>query len=237
LKQIGLGLMQYAQDFDGWTPSSSFMGQSWPSMIFPYIKGEQLFACPSGELDKVRRAILGPASTRTYCGLTTDGDGSSTASRKIVHGPISYTMNAIKSGPFPFLPAGYGWTTDGFKGTVAAPGPNGPKTGFVNPSDTDTTFGVVEPAIEDAVGTIRVFDGWGGVNGAAACDVGSSLRAIGSEDRTDQYLTDKPSKTAARHFDGFNALYGDGHVKWRKWGTTTADEWSIQSDNPDGTRK
>jgi prepilin-type N-terminal cleavage/methylation domain-containing protein/prepilin-type processing-associated H-X9-DG protein len=236
LKQIGLGLQQYAQDFDGWTPGSSFFGQSWPSMIHPYIKSEQLWACPSGESDKIRRnSTLGPASTRTYCGLSTDGDGSSNASLKIVKGPISYTLNNIQAGPFP-TETPYGWSTPGFMEPVGSSGPNGPKTGF---AALEGTYGLMEAAIEDPVGTIRVFDGWGGVAGAAAlpCNVGSSLRAIGAENRTDRYLTDAPSKTASRHFEGFNALYGDGHVKWRKWGTTTADEWTVQSDNPDGSRK
>ena len=31
-------------------------------------------------------------------------------------------------------------------------------------------------------------------------------------------------------FDHFLALYGDGHAKWRRWGTTKAADWSIQSD-------
>ncbi|RYH06182.1 MAG: hypothetical protein EON57_06795 [Alphaproteobacteria bacterium] len=63
------------------------------------------------------------------------------------------------------------------------------------------------------------------------------MRAIGAEIRTDRYKTDAPSKVASRHFDGFNALYGDGHVKFRKWGSTDASEWTIQSDNPDGSRR
>ncbi len=244
LKQIGLGFQQYAQDNDGWTPGSITFGKqlsgttnrgtSWPTTIFPYIKSEQIFACPSGESDKVRRAILGPTSTRTYCGASTDGDGSDTNTLKLVNGPISYMMNLILSTE---------WTTAGYNSTGTspiatnwAPGPNGAKTGFQNPRSS-ASLGLYEPAVEDSAGTIRITDGWGGVNGAPAepCNVGSSLRAMSEEIRTDRFLTDAPSKVASRHFDGFNALYGDGHVKFRKWGSTTANEWSIQSDNPDGT--
>lgn len=239
LKQIGLGLEQYKQDYDGYTPGSTFYQRSWPSMIFAYVKSEQIFACPSGESDKVRRAILGPTSTRTYCGLTTDGDYSATTalqfSQRIVNGPISYGLNAIQSGP---LGPTYGWSTEGFTEAAGTTGPNGPKSGFVDPNVT-ATIGVFEPAVEDPTGTIRIFDSWGGVAGAAAnpCNVSSSLRAIGAEIRTDRYLTDAPSKVAARHFDGFNALYGDGHVKFRRWGSTTADEWSIQNDDTEGKRR
>ena len=61
LKQIGLGILQYTQDYDEklpyhglfttWngtlangTPSTSGL---WPDMIFPYVRSVQLFNCPS----------------------------------------------------------------------------------------------------------------------------------------------------------------------------------------------
>ena len=54
LKQIGLGLMQYTQDYDEkWTPgedSYNFPGgapSSWDLVIQPYVKSGQLMVCPS----------------------------------------------------------------------------------------------------------------------------------------------------------------------------------------------
>ena len=58
LKQIGLGLIQYAQDYDERNPSTFFGSDSLPSTpqgtyykwmdaIFPYVKSEQIFTCPS----------------------------------------------------------------------------------------------------------------------------------------------------------------------------------------------
>lgn len=60
LKQIGLGLMQYTQDYDERMPRAYFGGgerrtimdathnrRSWNDVIFPYVKSEQVFACPS----------------------------------------------------------------------------------------------------------------------------------------------------------------------------------------------
>ncbi|MBI3947841.1 MAG: prepilin-type N-terminal cleavage/methylation domain-containing protein [Armatimonadetes bacterium] len=32
------------------------------------------------------------------------------------------------------------------------------------------------------------------------------------------------------HFDGFNAVYGDGHAKWVKWKSTTPRMWTIEAD-------
>lgn len=65
LKQIGLGLMQYIQDYDGNWPNRCFgygcyeAGYThpysagcykWMDAIFPYVKSEQIFDCPSDRL-------------------------------------------------------------------------------------------------------------------------------------------------------------------------------------------
>lgn len=56
-KQIGLGMMQYAQDYDETMPLFSYAGFAgyggadgarWADMAFPYIKSTQIFDCPSG---------------------------------------------------------------------------------------------------------------------------------------------------------------------------------------------
>ena len=36
--------------------------------------------------------------------------------------------------------------------------------------------------------------------------------------------------TSDRHSGGFNAVFGDGHAKWRKFGSTQPCQWSIQAD-------
>ena len=58
LKQIGLGLLQYTQDFDEKMPFSFFgtggdsdsTNYKWMDAIFPYVRSEQLFDCPSDSL-------------------------------------------------------------------------------------------------------------------------------------------------------------------------------------------
>lgn len=235
LKQIGLGFMQYAQDYDGYTPGSSTgvspVSISWPTFIFPYIKSEQLFVCPSGETSPAIKTSVMPASTRSYCGVTSDGDGTTPITSRLVNGGLSYGVNAITVGA-----SFANFATPGFTGTTTSPGPNGPKSGFITPGNNNGT-GLNEASVEDAAGTIRVFDSWAGQVNAANCNSGNSIRAITEEKRTDHYPDDLPSKVASRHLDGFNALFGDGHVKFRKWGSTQANEWSIQADNPDGTPK
>jgi prepilin-type N-terminal cleavage/methylation domain-containing protein/prepilin-type processing-associated H-X9-DG protein len=48
LKQLGLGFMQYSQDYDEKFPPLRTVGQEgWATSIQPYIKSWQLFYCPS----------------------------------------------------------------------------------------------------------------------------------------------------------------------------------------------
>lgn len=215
LKQIGLGLLQYAQDYDGLMPASqqNVPGGtlSWPTIMQAYIKNEQVFVCPSGETSSTATDAVTPATS--YCGVTDSasptnpfnqaGDGS-TKGLELVH-QLSYSRNLITT---------KGWATAGFKG--------GDKSGFVT---TATTKSVNEAAVEEPATTIHIFDGW-----TTQCYYGNSMRGIQQEIRTDHFPDASASKVAKRHFDGFNALFGDGHVKFRRWGSTTASEWSIQSD-------
>ncbi|BCM91274.1 hypothetical protein IAD21_03140 [Abditibacteriota bacterium] len=62
LKQIGLGIMQYTQDYDekmprAWYNSTGggFPGDyKWMDVVYPYIKSEQLFVCPSASGDEYK---------------------------------------------------------------------------------------------------------------------------------------------------------------------------------------
>ncbi len=49
LKQIGLGAMQYAQDYDEITVGGTKNDLGWADMIFPYTKSIQLYRCPSDD--------------------------------------------------------------------------------------------------------------------------------------------------------------------------------------------
>ncbi len=47
LKQIGLGIMQYTQDYDELYPGIYQNSVSWRQQVQAYIKSEQIFKCPS----------------------------------------------------------------------------------------------------------------------------------------------------------------------------------------------
>jgi hypothetical protein len=56
-----------------------------------------------------------------------------------------------------------------------------------------------------------------------------SIRGIQEEIRTDHYPDIRPSKVATGT-PAASRVYGDGHAKWNKWGSTRARDWSIQAD-------
>ncbi|HEX8550990.1 MAG TPA: DUF1559 domain-containing protein [Abditibacteriaceae bacterium] len=57
LKQIGLGVQQYTQDYDERYPmKNQATDVRWNQAIQPYVKATQLFACPSNPLNKTNNA-------------------------------------------------------------------------------------------------------------------------------------------------------------------------------------
>ena len=75
LKQIGLGVLQYTQDYDEKYPLfhnnfgayGSAGRRNWAQMIYPYVKSQQVFMCPSNPvnsqtLDESGNGIAIPAS-------------------------------------------------------------------------------------------------------------------------------------------------------------------------------
>jgi prepilin-type N-terminal cleavage/methylation domain-containing protein/prepilin-type processing-associated H-X9-DG protein len=216
LKQIGTALMMYSSDYDEQMPPSQLPSTganvSWPTMLYTYVKNEQVFVCPSGE-PALKTVQLSPTTSRAYVGITDTranpntfnlhGDGS-TLGLGLVN-RLSYGRN--------FIPYG-GWASPGFTG--------GDKSGFVT---TGTTLSVTDSQIEDPAGTIHIMDAW-----TSGPHQGNSIRGIQQQIRTDHYPDATSSKVARRHSEGFMALFGDGHAKFRRWGSTKPAEWSIQAD-------
>ncbi len=78
LKQIGMGLLQYMQDCDEKMPASAYGGVAidsnnataykWMDAIFPYVRSEQLFVCPSdaGARYVYSKSLPDGASTHDY---------------------------------------------------------------------------------------------------------------------------------------------------------------------------
>ena len=154
LRQIGLGLIQYSQDYDeiliaDWygtpnetLPPNSPLGVSykWEDAAFPYIKSEQVFMCPS--------AVGGAAVPYTYYkNLTAPRASDNLGSYTIIHGygnnqpdrtpPVSHPFfNDLVNLSRASNPSTTAWVLDGdgyFYTQVSPPSPL-PAT----PSATDT---------------------------------------------------------------------------------------------------
>ncbi|HEX8835175.1 MAG TPA: DUF1559 domain-containing protein [Abditibacteriaceae bacterium] len=84
LKQLGLGVVQYSQDYDeimapAWTRTSSgTFVQGWQTLIYPYVKSYEVYRCPSNRFNN--------SSVVSYC------QGSRPAG--VPEWPISYAANS-----------------------------------------------------------------------------------------------------------------------------------------------
>ena len=88
LKNIGIGLMIYAQDYDGWAPYTWDGQYQWPRTLwnakyFPgdywVLNSQKLFSCPSGP-----KPVVGSPANQTY-GMREEG-GDSAMSWRIAGG-------------------------------------------------------------------------------------------------------------------------------------------------------
>jgi len=86
LKQIGLGIMQYTQDYDerfmqGNSTDSNKIGTGWAGQLLPYTKSTDLFRCPS-EAGRPGVGAVAPNKYYSYrynIGLVRDQQGLSNA--------------------------------------------------------------------------------------------------------------------------------------------------------------
>ncbi len=82
LKQIGLGILQYSQDYDEQMISGQSGGVLWKELLQPYVKSKQIFACPSNP-NQSSMATNYPISYGPNC----DAHGSHAALGYINDGP------------------------------------------------------------------------------------------------------------------------------------------------------
>lgn len=183
-KQIGLGIMQYSQDYDETLPRFSFGGgyngftgygtngddgARWADMIQPYLKSTQIYDCPSG--------------TKTV---------------------TLYNRGTIATGG-PYLDI----TTYSY--------------GYVTPNNATTNVGVAGRSlaqIEDSAGTLMIIEDGRQDAGAGAETQGrlipnlsESIDSLGGRLNGFRHTNCDPNDFNSY---AFNALYADGHAKWKR---------------------
>jgi prepilin-type N-terminal cleavage/methylation domain-containing protein len=91
--------------------------------------------------------------------------------------------------------------------------------GFATPGGGSVSLNSVDLPTE----TILLFDYLAKNPGASAT---AQLTALEHLDGADETTTRVPKI----HLEGFSTAYADGHVKWRKSGSTRVSDWTVQGD-------
>jgi len=239
INQVGKACLQYSQDYDEMVLPQLMGDTYWPSLAMPYMGGSAgkygtgVFACPTaGNTVGARWSAPDPrcvdvnqgSKKKGYCQATT-GDGSistaTTGSQAV--GRLCYARNALRSDQ---------WISSKGPGVFNAVKTTSPRFGF-NPGTQTSGRSLTEAQVEDPTGTINIVDGAVGSNfalGSACGSGGSAMVTLDSEANLDYAPDAETAKPAYRHSGGFNALYGDGHTHWKKYGSTTPCDWSVQAD-------
>ena len=220
LKQIGLAAAQYSQDYDERVlPFCSFRGGPgpasngpdyatavlWQDLAQPYIKSAQVFMCPSDSFAHVLEYNSSPL----------------TSSSVVKASSYSYNgMNDPQSGSNDMSCTGdASWNSL----------PKAAWNGFYDSYSSQSSVAlseVVSPAT-----TIFIFDG-SSFNYGPGYQSKDLVAYCTHSDHNGPVRADNVAPYVAmssRHLEGFNIVFADGHVKWRKWGTTKPDEWFIQA--------
>ena len=127
LKQIGLGVLQYAQDYDEKLPSLNTGGSgTWRQIIQPYIKSAQLFKCPSNSSNSQNSAVGSyPALSTNYAMNRHFADGNDVGRSLVeVNSPSQKIYASEQKADYPEMayPSFFvgnqptGWTNDAFAG-------------------------------------------------------------------------------------------------------------------------
>ena len=234
-KQIGLGILQYAQDYDetfipaGVESGGLWIGETWPTLVQPYIKSLDVFACPD--------------DSRPY-GNFTPADNRGV--------PVSYAINGTSlDDAFPNTLIGVSGTPYNKEPGAAGGAPQGayvsrPIGAIAIPTNTIL---VTEKHSEELNGKSPGFikanysHGWqcgmflGDISSYYDWGCATSI-PNGSRAANMVYPDGTRGSVTAKHTGLANFLFTDGHVKSMKPEQTNPDPINRPQDNLwDATRK
>lgn len=206
MKQVGLALHQYVQDYDELMPFLNAQSnptapglrreRGYEQLLMPYLKNNQVFTCPS---DAVARALDLPRCN---------------------DGPLAQLV--IKRS------YAYIGSIDTLQGYQTQPNAADPNTGLCDPNRAIPLSTMTAPA--DTVGVLELREGLMGcfdANAVRGCDGWKLLDRKRGEGAF-------PGRCAApfNSFEGpvghqgrGNYIYGDGHAKGVRWTDVANDDW------------
>jgi prepilin-type N-terminal cleavage/methylation domain-containing protein/prepilin-type processing-associated H-X9-DG protein len=209
MKQIGLALRMYGQDYDETYPNIRLRdvdgnlnhGMIWKNVVQVYVKNKGVWGCPSNPATTFEPG--NPVTGNPGTGIAYQGEGWMFEPDHVM--PISYAMNSTVT---TWLPASPNWSAD--------PG-NNSWVDFKPMRDAR----LIRPADTIAVGEVTWDDadihvGWVGVDsGGGGCDGGDNNPAEPHKGLMGHRGTypSGPAKQA-------NFIFWDGHAKYRRYGQT-----------------
>ncbi|RYX83832.1 DUF1559 domain-containing protein [bacterium] len=143
LKQIGLGVMQYTQDYDEYLPSFARDGTSatnkfvsdytiWADAIQPYVKSTQLFVCPSNTFANAPQSVQTNATVRmSYCATDPAVGSNAGAFGDYLRPPVGIVDLENSAETFMVGEPAQGATDAGYV-IFAPPGSNGRRPGAIH---------------------------------------------------------------------------------------------------------
>lgn len=190
VRQIGLGIAQYTQDFDERIPHNdgAANGGRWGRRVYPYVKNANVFVCPSsGDVTPffTNTASGGGSSYAINSNLTGFGtQGRSLAEMGDASGTalvaetsvLSKNSNALYSSP-----------------------DNLDATKWLDYATVASDYQFRPPGCFAASYT------------ASACNSGNVYYT-----QNDGVSGNNNRRPVPRHFDGLNVVYADGHAKWTR---------------------
>lgn len=197
MKQLGLGLLQYSQDYDEKLPAgvigsffnSQPLGLGWAGQIYPYIKSAQIFKCPSDSF--VPPSTTDSAISYSYnLAIVRNGDDCTSGVFDTgINGTISKFNATAKTVMLVEI--------TGTPANLSAANESGGATssGYTNWYSSVTEGYGINPIYNGIPTTPKFVTGQmsRGVPGGSGLD---------------------PDKLNGRHLNGSNYLLVDGHVKW-----------------------
>lgn len=211
MKQLGLGFIQYAQDYDerlpvggvnypGY-PNEWMWGGGWGAKVFPYVKSAQIYKCPSDRsqpygITKTVNGVTYPSVSVSYAynsNLPHPTNGAGAALSKLNSTPKTVMLCEVT------MSSGTVETPDALETSVISPGTIGYPGGI---------FGADYGAGSVSIGWFAT--GFMSNRGGTLVAAPETSAAAGYTDAGNfQY-------GQGRHLEGSNFLMADGHVKWFK---------------------
>lgn len=205
MKQIGLGLMQYAQDYDETLPISAFTTtmrymdtdpgvgtgyspgaeQNWLRVLLPYTKSTQIYVCPSA----------GPIANPVPCGV-----GFAACTETTTLSKSSYYGNGVV---IPNMRDGSGNPISTAKARRLASIADTAAIVYSQERNVHGNFCATLPRQETTTSYVQ----WHNYNATTQVEILSSL-----------------------HFEGGNLLFCDGHAKWRRFMSLRSGEFGLSPD-------